>query len=234
MQQQKSSCANCGTELLPDARFCRRCGQPSNPPGSASVTEVTTRRLETPGQPFMPGRYVAGRQSLEQQPGGQTRAALSAETQRLAPAPPLKKWWPGLVLLCLVILLPTFYLMRQWRQTTIKIVRPQVQAPAVPKSPQIPPAPAQNRTASTSIDPSLIYPGARTTMVFSKAGEGDMMQLETEDAIERVADWYKDTLKPTEMVRRPENVIFKSGGTAVIITPNEGGGSNIMLKQGAD
>jgi hypothetical protein len=234
MQQQKLSCANCGTELMPDARFCRRCGQPSNTLGRASVTEVTTRRLDATGQPFMPGQGAAGRQSLEQQPGAQTLMALSAETQRLAPASPLKRWWPGLLLLCMVILLPTFYLLRQWRQPTIKIVRPAAPAaPAVPQPPKLPQAPAKDTTTSTSIDPGFIYPGARTTMVISKAGEGDRVQLETEDAADKVADWYMERLKPTQIIRSPENAVLRTDRMAVIITRKEGGGSLITLKQTA-
>jgi hypothetical protein len=232
MQQQKSACTNCGAELLPDARFCRRCGQPSNPLERGSITEVTTRRLETPGQPFMPGQDVTGQQSLEPESSGQTRAGLSAETRSLAPASTLKRWLPGLLLLCVAILLPTAYLLGKWRQPTIKIVRPTVQAPAVPQPPK-PPPPETGTTDKTSIDPAFIYPGARTTMVISKAGEGNVVQLQTEDSVDKVADWYTEKLKPAEIVRRPGNVILKAGELAVIITSN-GGGSNIMLKQGGD
>lgn len=60
-----------------------------------------------------------------------------------------------------------------------------------------------------------------------------MVQLQTEDSLDKVADWYTEKLKPTEIVRQPGNVILKAGELAVIITGN-GGGSNIMLKQGAD
>ncbi|HEY0321254.1 MAG TPA: zinc ribbon domain-containing protein [Pyrinomonadaceae bacterium] len=227
MQQQKSACANCGAELVPEGRFCRKCGEPSNPLERGSVTEVTTRRLETPGQD------VTGQQPLEQQSSGQTRAGLSVETQTLAPASTLKRWLPGLVLLCIAILLPAIYVLKKWRQTTIKIVPPTVQVPAVPKPPQPPEAPAKGTTSWASIDQSLIYPGARTTMVVSKAGEGDVVQLETKDAIDKVADWYTAKLKPTEIFRKPDNVILKADEMAVIITSN-GSGTNIMLKQGAD
>lgn len=235
MQQQKSSCTNCGTELLPDARFCRRCGQPSNPLERGSVTEVTTRRLETPGQPFMPGQGVTAQQALEQQSSGQTSAAaMSAETRSLAPTSTLKRLLPALLILCIALLLPTVYLLKKLRHPVIKIVPPTVEAPAVPQPPKPPKPPATWTTDSTGIDPAFIYPGARTTMVISKAGEGNVVQLQTEDPLNKVADWYADKLKPTEIFRQPKNVVLKAEDMSVIITPSGTGGSNIMIKQGAD
>jgi hypothetical protein len=70
-------------------------------------------------------------------------------------------------------------------------------------------------------------------MVVSKAGEGDVVQLQTEDAVDKVADWYTKKLKPTKIVRQPGNVILKSDELSVIIT-SSGNGSNIMLKQGGN
>ena len=58
-----------------------------------------------------------------------------------------------------------------------------------------------------------------------------MMRLETDDSIDKVADWYTEKLNPTEVMRQPSNVILKSGDMAVIMTPN-GRGTNIMLKTG--
>lgn len=133
----------------------------------------------------------------------------------------------------MVILLPTVYLLGQWRQTTDKIVRPQTPAVPAPPPPKLPQAPATGTTNSTSIDPAFIYPGARTTMVISKAGEGETVQLQTEDSVAKVADWYTEKLKPTKVVRQPGNVVLKSEEMAAIITAN-GNGSNIMLKRVAD
>lgn len=230
MQPQKISCSNCGAELLPEGRFCRKCGQPSNPLGRPSITEDTTRRLEKNADPFMgqnqPGQPANLEPTIRLQ-GGQS---LSAQTRSLEPAQSTKKWIPALVLLCIFILLPTIFLLRYWRQPTVIIPTPPTTGPAVPKPPKppaVPPAP------SSPIDQSLIYPNARTTMVVSKAGEGNVVQLETEEALEKVTNWYKDRLKPTEIVQRPGNVILKSDEATAIITAN-GNGTNIMIKQGAD
>jgi hypothetical protein len=228
MQEQKSSCVNCGAELMPEARFCRRCGQPSNPLDRGSVTEVTTRRLETPGQPFMPGQNMTGQQAMET--SGQTRAGLTAETQSLAPSSPFKKWLPVLLVLCVVILLPLFHLLIQWRKSTIRIVPT---APQTPSIPQPPPPPAAADTKSVPFDQRFVYPGARTTMIISKAGQGSTMQLQTDDSVDKVADWYIERLKPEKTLRAKDNVVLKSDEASVIITAN-GSGTNIMLKQSAD
>ncbi len=181
MEQQKSSCAYCGTELVPDARFCRRCGQPSNPLDKGSVTEVTTRRLETPGQPFMPGQNVTGQQSMET--SGQTRMGLSAETQALAHGSALKRWLPGLLLLSVAIILPIAYLLIQWRQSAINNTRTPPPVPAISRPPQ---PPATGDAKGAPVDPRLLYPGARTTMIISKAGQGNTMQLQTDDSVDKV------------------------------------------------
>jgi hypothetical protein len=231
MQEQKSACANCGAELLPDAKFCRRCGQPTNTLGRASVTEVTTRRLGAPGQPFMPGQGVAGPQSLEPQGSGQTHPALSAETRSLAPASPLKKWIPGMLLLAVAILLPLIYVISELRQPkVIKIVPPTIEVPKPPPPPQ---APQPASGVAISIDQSYFYPDARTTMVISKAGEGEVVQLQTDDSVKKVADWYTDKLKPTQVIRQEENVVLKSDKMSVFIR-SSGDGTSIMLKQGED
>src|SRR5256885_5015678 len=48
LMEQKLSCMNCGAELLPEARFCRQCGQRSMHVAPGSVADATTRILKTP------------------------------------------------------------------------------------------------------------------------------------------------------------------------------------------
>jgi hypothetical protein len=177
----------------------------------------------------------AGPTSLEQQ--GHTQQVSGMETERLQPAnSKLKRWLPGLVLLLIAILLPTFYVLRQWNQTRVIPPTPPATAapPAIPQPPQPPPPPAPPAQGTgTKIDQSYIYPGARTTMVISKAGEGDMLQLSSDDSLDKVADWYVEKFKPTKIVRQPDSAVLKSEKMVVILTAN-GKGTNIMLKQGAD
>lgn len=161
---------------------------------------------------------------------------MSAETQSIAPAAPasaLKRWLPGLILLFIAIILPALYVLKQLRPSTAIVPPPGVLAvpPAPPKQP--PAADAKETTAKTAIDQRFLYPGARTTMVISKAGEGDVIRLETKDSLDKVADWYVERLKPAERVIQPGNVILRTDAMAVIITSN-GNGTNIMLRQGGN
>ena len=237
MQPQKTACAGCGAELLPEARFCRKCGQPSSPLGRASVTEVTTRRLETRGQD-LPGQQA----SLAQSSRGQTEQSLSAQTQSLTKTRALKRWLPGLLLLLLLILLPTTYLLWKWRSSTAAIPpptgAPAQEGPVAPQPPQ-PPAPPQPPSApaakgtdgTTAIDQSFIYPGARTTMDVTKAGGGSVLQLETTDPVDKVADWYVKRLNPTKTVRMSGvPVVLTSDQMKAVITQS-GEGTTILLKR---
>jgi hypothetical protein len=191
------------------------------------VTEVTTRRLGTPAQPFMHGQNVAGPQAMEQR-SGPTEAALTAETRALAERQAPRRWLPGVVLLLIVVLLPTFLIVKRWQQNRIaKIVHPPIVAPQPPKPPQ---PPSAGDTSANPVNPRFLYPGARTTMVISKAGEGNTVQLQTDDSLNKVADWYIEKFEPTERVLQKGSVILKVEDVSVIITSN-GTGTNIMLAQ---
>jgi hypothetical protein len=234
MQPEKASCANCGAALLPGGRFCRKCGQPTDTFGRPSVTEVTTRRLGAQGQPFVGEQNPLAQRGVDSQAArGETRAVLTAETRGL-PASPLKRWLPALLLLSVVLLVPLVYLL--WPRAVVKIIVPPApQAPAVPQPqrPVIPPPPSTGINGTGAIDPALIYPNARTTRIISKSGEGDVVQLQTDDSIDEVADWYKKKLNPTEIIQQPERVIYKSDKLTAFISSN-GTGTNIMLRQGGD
>lgn len=68
-------CKQCGAELLPEMRFCRRCG---NATGILSVTEGPTRELESATAPGPQGgmtsaAYVPGYPSVQPPPGRRRR-----------------------------------------------------------------------------------------------------------------------------------------------------------------
>jgi hypothetical protein len=235
MQEQKTACANCGAELMAEAKFCRKCGQPTNALGRASVTEVTTRRLGASEQPFMPGQGVAGQQSLEQA-ASQTRSATATETRSLThTSSTFKRWLPGLLIITVAVVIPLLYILSKWWQqpTIIRVERPKVEVPAPPKPP-VPPAQSQPAVqGETKIDQSYFYPDARTTMVISKAGEGDVVQLQTADSVQKVTDWYTRKLKPEQVIKQAGNVVLKSGKLSVVIRPT-GDGTSIMLTQDGD
>ncbi|MGA9997006.1 MAG: zinc ribbon domain-containing protein, partial [Pyrinomonadaceae bacterium] len=56
--QQTSLCTTCGAEVPGEARFCRNCGQRSSHLNPESVTEGTTRLLETPERPSPFNQHV--------------------------------------------------------------------------------------------------------------------------------------------------------------------------------
>ena len=62
-----------------------------------------------------------------------------------------------------------------------------------------------------------------------------MIQLNTDDSLDKVADWYTEKFKPTRIFRQPQSVVLRTEKTAIVITPNgDGNGTNIMLRQGAN
>lgn len=125
-------------------------------------------------------------------------------------------------------------MVRHWKQSRAA-ARTTPGVPAVPQQPRpaLPPPPSQAETGTTNIDKRYIYPGSRTTMIISREGEGDKVQLTTKDDVDKVADWYIAQFKPTKIVRMTGNAVLRSDEIAVIITAG-GDGSNILLKQGGD
>jgi hypothetical protein len=169
----------------------------------------------------------AGQAPLEQQ--GRTQQVSGIETQRLPPSgSALKRWLPGLVILLIVILLPSVYLLRQWRQPTASVpTAPSApERPVIPQPPQ-PPQPPAGPGTGAAIDPNYLYPGARQTMIISKPGK-NVLQLETEDSLDKVADWYIEKFKPTEIVRRTDTAVLRGEKVAIILNSN-GKGTSIML-----
>ena len=68
-------------------------------------------------------------------------------------------------------------------------------------------------------------------MEVTRGHEGSILQLHTQDALDKVVDWYNSKLKPDKVVRVPGvNAILKTDELNVIITA-AGNGTNILLKQ---
>src|SRR5436305_14667324 len=89
VMQQTLLCTACGAEMLDGARFCRKCGQPSTRFKEESVTEGTTRILETPEHNKVFGQeFYEQHGSLAQPPTrippqvNPTARSLSTEPQR--------------------------------------------------------------------------------------------------------------------------------------------------------
>lgn len=237
--QHLLSCTHCGAEIPAEARFCRSCGQRSKQLDRPSVTEGTTRLLETPEQqdPF--------KQNVFEQP-----ASLAQATNRLPPQ--ANQTSRGLettdksrqrvltgALLVVILMLTTLAIVlwnRPSGTTTVSpptITRPDLPPAKVPP----PPLPPQGVPQGGTINPAFIYPGARTTMEITNPAEGNMLQLQTSDAFDKVVNWYTEKLKPKSFVKQENeqgrSVVLAKEGMAAIITANETG-TTIMLTQGDD
>ena len=203
------------------------------------MTEGTTRLLETPEQqdPF--------NQHVFDQP-----ASLAQATNRLPPQ--ANQTSRGLEtkgksrervlvgsLLVLVLLLTTVAIVLWNRPSTTTTISPPVvirpDLPPIQVPPPPPPFQPQGVPQGGTINPALLYPGARTTMEITNPAEGNMLQLQTSDSFDKVVNWYTEKLKPKSFVRQQNeqgrSVVLANEGMAVIITAT-GTGTTIMLTQG--
>ncbi len=77
---------------------------------------------------------------------------------------------------------------------------------------------------------ALIYPGARTMAnVTSPTGTG-VLQLQTSDDMDKVANWYLVHLKPASRQRVSSMVTMTSGNVNVVIL-SDSGSTNIRITQ---
>lgn len=234
--QPTSICTTCGAELPVEARFCRNCGQRSSRFDPASVTEGTTRLLETPERPS-PSPF---NQNVYEHPGHLAHATSRIHPQDNPTSRNLEttqttsgRWMMfGLIAFATIALVLTGLLITLRNRTAATVTPPVVTRPGVP--PIHPPPPPVGIAQGTGISHELIYPGAQTTMEITDASEGDVLQLQTSDSLDKVASWYMEKLKPSKVVRMPgTNVILEADEMKAIITA-KGDGTSILLKQGDD
>lgn len=247
--QPTVACTSCGAEIPAEARFCRSCGQPSARFNRESVTEGTTRHLETPERPPAP---PPAQDFYEHHPGG-----LAQPTNRLPPqANPTSRGleanrkptnWVliGAIIVAALALIATglvIGLRKRPAVATTPSTPPQVGRPGpVPVQPAIPPPPVpQPPSTGTAeggvISPALLYPGAKTVMRVTGGSDGNVIQLQTSDSFDKVVQWYKDKLKPEQTVEQGDPavevpghaVILQGKGVTAIITGQDGA-TGIML-----
>jgi hypothetical protein len=233
-------CTNCGAALLPGAKFCRKCGQPSL--DTASVSEATTRVFEATAE-----RPGAATQAWQAQPTGsaymspaEASPLKDARTKSLEPAAQTQQKKSGLVISFAVLFLAIVFafavgmmLKGRMATTTPTQTPPAVTVPGTGLPPPPPPPPPVGEPAAEG--PSvptteLMYPGAQTVMDM-KTGRDNFLQLRSTDKIDKVTDWYMAKLKPTQIMRRGTEAVLRSGQTHVILT-GSGEATEILIKQG--
>ena len=228
-------CDNCGTSLLEEtAKFCRACGKPT------PLSEAATKRfdeqpvLNNPTSPvgasFTTPAYMA---PFEMPPAQQTNDLRKRQKRNV-------------IILVSMLAVMIFALAGLLAFLSFGVDAPNgpgseppplVGVPPPPPPPPggavpTPPSPPVFGGPST-IDPSLIYPGATQTMsVNSERGKG-VVQLRTNDSVKKVADWYMARLKITKKVEIAGQTILKAGEIGVMIFGGDDG-AQILITRGDD
>jgi zinc-ribbon domain len=236
--QQLLPCANCGAEIPVEARFCRSCGQRAKHLDRPSVTEGTTRILETPEKnaPF--------NQNVYERPGGLAQATSAIppqanQTRSLVEQPKgtNRPWVLISSILFIALILTGLFIALSTRSATNVTVTPPVvtrpEAPTIPIPPP-PPLPPQGIPQGSRINRAFVYPGAETTMEITDTADGDVLQLRTSDSFDKVADWYINKLNPPKVVKIPGSSVVLEAGEIKVIINADANGTNIMLAQGGD
>jgi len=224
------TCLECGTTLISGARFCRVCGQPVTAMNGASVTEATTRILETPvaDTPHAPRFSTTEPTHLAASPQMQ-----AAPLPSNSPAPKRRSMVLVLTLilsgvmfaLCLLV----FGVWYAVNSATPSTVGSTVMEPPPLEPPPPPPAPPIPDFADGATSATLIYPEATVTQNITHDGKTAMTQLTSGDGFERVVEWYEKRLKPTDKIIVPgQQAILSTNQTTVIISEADGG-TTIMV-----
>jgi hypothetical protein len=112
---------------------------------------------------------------------------------------------------------------------------PTAQAPPNPPVPSIPPTPPTPPiVGQTTIDQSLIYPGARQTMSMQQEGGKSVLTLQSNDSARKVADWYIAKLKVTKKVAGFGQTFLQAGDIGVVIMGSDEGAQIIITRGGEE
>lgn len=139
-------------------------------------------------------------------------------------------------LLVVILMLTTVAIVLWYRSsgTTSIVSPPAVTGPDLPPVQPQPPLPP-DAPEGTKINPEFIYPGAQKTMELADAQEGNMIQLQTSDSLDKVVKWYTEKLRPTSVIKQAnehsQSVVLATKEMAAIINANDAG-TTIMLTAG--
>lgn len=226
------TCMKCGAEMAAGARFCRRCGEPAPAHAPAqSVLEAETRIFATEAEPSASTQHINAHM---------TGPAYMSPAEMHAPQAPVTKSLQsssstfkvlmlGVVLVLLVVPVVLLLIMFVSNWSSRRAETPVVTVPEIPP----PPAPpsGSNGTASSS---ALVYPDAKVLLDITKS-DGHVLQLRTNDSIDKVVRWYTDKIKPSETVKVPGgNMTILRGTDIRAVITSTGAGTDIIIKQGGE
>lgn len=222
-------CDNCGTSLLEEtAKFCRACGKPT------PLSEAATKRFDQQsgvqtqtspvGPSFTTPAYMA---PFELPPAPQTND-LRQKTQKR-----------NLIILVSTLALIIFALAGLLAFLSFGLGPPEgipiAPPPPITSTPPIPPVPPPppGIDGPSPIDQSLIYPGARQTMSMQAEGGKRVLQLQSDDAARKVADWYVAKLRIAKKVSIAGQTILQAGDIGVVIMGSDEG-TQILITRGGE
>jgi hypothetical protein len=218
------------------ARFCRKCGHPSG------TFEAQTQRFDSPPQSVQTSPTNFAPTGAAYVPPGPMAAPV---TQGIKPSSkkPLIIVLAGVacMIICVIALIVVLAGLIPLHKTPAPSAAPSVSGPAAPPlSPgppgaPVPPAPPGSGSAET--DGSLqayIYPGSVKNMDFTDHGKG-VIQLTTNDPVDKVRDWYRAKLKPVKTATIPFGAatVMEGKDVKAIITGSEDG-TVVVLTKGDD
>ena len=196
----QTRCPECGADLLYEARFCRQCGTPVSLSNELDKSEMPTAVLSD---------RIAHHdtQHLDPRPTspGRRRFSPAEKAETIEASRPRRRWVPATVIFAIVLLAVIGIV------SAVAFVR-------------------MKNHNSTTESSALIYPGAKTIVDMSNERGGRAVHLQTNDSLDRVADWYEETLKPSKVMRlTPANVVMKNDAVTATIAA-DGTTVNILIK----
>jgi hypothetical protein len=200
-------CATCSAEIVPGTNFCRACGAPVEV--SAEPSELQTALLDQNTARPTTQRFDA-RKTSEASDAAAVRTYYPAANQGNAgqvSAPARSRRGVLVVVLVLLALIAAVGLTRVLQRV---------------------------RTSRTQIlvSKQLQYPGAHTVVNVGDAG-GGVLQIETDDPLEKVSAWYEAALKPTTTMRATGGVLIMRNDKVTATLASTDRGTTIVVKQAA-
>ncbi len=221
-------CDNCGTSLLEEtAKFCRACGKPT--PLSEAATKRFDERpsVQVPTGPVGPSLTTPAYMAPFEFPQAPQTNDLRQKTQKRNLIIVVSMM--AVMIFALVGLLAFWNFARGPEGIPAPPPPPMTSAPPMPP---VPPAPPGINGPST-IDPSLIYPGARQTMSLQADGGKSVLKLHTDDAARTVSDWYIARLRLAKKVSIVGQTILQAGDIGVVIMGGDEG-TEILITRGGE
>jgi hypothetical protein len=232
------------------ARFCRKCGHPSGvfeapTQRIEAAADAQTHRIETASADAQTSpTYFAPTGPAYVPPGPMAAPVAVTQGIKASSKKPLIIVLAGAacMMICLIVVIVVLVGLIPLHKTPApSAAPPSVSGPAAPPlspgPPGAPVPPAPPGTGSAETDGSLqayIYPGSVKNMDLTDHGKG-MIQLTTNDPVDKVRDWYRAKLKPVKTATVPFGAatVMEGKDVKAIITGSEDG-TVVVLTKGED